>query len=178
MTHTFPIIRILAVLLALAGCSNDTWRDATNPPETRLSAVTEEKFQPITDITRVFVFPEYSSVGNSAYFQTRAHNISREASERPSYKLYVDGHHVATFSEQQYTEIDLPPGKYLLEVEEIGWLGTSLKKIPTSVSIGGPGQVVFIAIATSAPDMALKTVDIDYGMKSVADREKAPAKQN
>lgn len=178
MTYTLLIIRTLVVSLALAGCSNDTRRDATNPSETRLSAATEENFQPITNTTRVFVFPVYSSVGNSAYFQTGAHNISREARERPSYKLNVDGHQVTTFSENQFIEIDLPPGKYLLEVEEIGWLGTSLRKVTTPVSINGTGQVVFMAIPTSASDIALKMVDVDYGMKSVANREKAPTNQN
>jgi hypothetical protein len=92
--------------------------------------------------------------------------------------LNVDGHPVATFPDNQFIELDFQPGKYSLEVEELGWLDTSLKKATAPVSIGGPGQVVFIAIPTSASDMALRVVDSHYGMESVADREKAATNQN
>jgi hypothetical protein len=178
MTYTLLIIRIFAMSVALAGCSNDTWHDATNQSETQISAATKENFQPINNLTRVFVFPVYSSSDNRSYFGTGAHNASREARQRPSYKLNVDGHPVATFPDNQFIELDLQPGKYSLEVEELGWLDTSLKKATAPVSIGGPGQVVFIAIPTSASDMALRVVDSHYGMESVADREKAATNQN
>jgi hypothetical protein len=178
MTSTLLIIRIFAMSVALAGCSNDPWHDATNQSETQISAATKEDFQPINNLTRVFVFPVYSNSDNRSYFGTGAHNASREARQKPSYKLNVDGHPVATFPDNKFIELDLQPGKYSLEVEELGWLDTSLKKATAPVNIGGPGQVVFIAIPTSASDMALRVVDSHYGMESVADREKAATNQN
>jgi hypothetical protein len=178
MTYTLLIIRIFAMSVALAGCSNDILHGATNQSETQLSGATKGNFRPINNLTRVFVFPVYSSSDNRVYFGTGAHNASREARQRPSYKLNVDGHPVATFPDNQFIELDLQPGKYSLEVEELGWLDTSLKKATAPVSIGGPGQVVFIAIPTSASDMALRVVDSHYGMESVADREKAGTNQN
>ena len=164
--------------LALVGCSNATWHGTTNQSETQLSADTKGDFQPITTLTRVFVFPVYSSSDSREHFGTGVHNASREARQRPSYKLNVDGHLVATFPDNQFIELDLQPGKYSLDVEEFGWLGTSLRKATAPVRISGPGQVVFVAIATSASDMAVRVVDSHYGMESVADREKAPTNQN
>jgi hypothetical protein len=171
----FGFHRVLIALLVLAACSSPGWE----PPQsaTTPSAASKENFRPISNETRVFVFALYNGSDNRSFFGTGAHNASREARQTPTYKLKVGGHDIATFSERQYIEMDLPPGQYSLEVEELGWLGTSLRRAAAPVSIANPGQVVFIAIPTSATEMAVRIVDADYGVESIDGREKATTEQ-
>lgn len=168
--------RMMIMCLALAGCTATL--PLSSPSGSSLSAASKENFQPIANTTRVFVFPIYSNTGNRAFFDTGAHNASREGRQTPTYKLNVDGHYVATISDRQFVEMDVSPGKYSLEVQELGWLGTLLRSARAPVNIAGLGQVVFIAIPTSASDIALRVVDAEYGTEKLADREKAATDQN
>jgi hypothetical protein len=159
------------VLLALADCSGAL---PSSPP-----SAAKANFEPISNVTRLFVFPVYSTAANRAVFGTGEHNASREARQTPTYKLTVDGRDTATFTETQFIEIDLQPGTHSLEVQEYGWLGTLLRSARAAPTIiDGPGQVVFIAIPTSASDIAFKMVDRDYGTATLASREKAATNQN
>jgi hypothetical protein len=168
----FSLLRsVFLMLLALDGCSTGPPRDATSA--LGVSAVLAENLRPVPNSTRVFVFPVYSSSENRSFFETGARNASREARQTPTYNFSIDGRHVATFSEKQYIEVDLARGQYALEVEEVGWLGTSLRRAQAPASIGHPGEVIFIAIPTSASDMPLTTVDAGYGIQSINGREKA-----
>jgi hypothetical protein len=162
---------VFIALLVLASCSSPGWQPSQST--TRSSAASEENFRPISNEARAFVFALYNGSDNRSFFGTGAHNASREARQTPTYKVKVGGHDVATFSESQYIEMDLPPGQYSLEVEELGWLGTSLRRAAAPVSIANPGQVVFIALPTSATDMAVRIVDAGYGVESIDGREKA-----
>ena len=135
-------------------------------------------FNPKPNMAKLFVFPEYSSTGNRAYFDTGAHNASREARQRPTYQLTVDGHYVATFSDTQFIEMNVRPGKYSLDVEERGWLDTSLGKATVPANIDSPGQIIFIAIPSSPAGIRLQMVDAHYGKERIAGLEKAATYQN
>jgi hypothetical protein len=162
---------MFTVLLALAGC--------TAPLPSFPPSAANETFERMSNATRVFVFPVYSAPANRAVFGTGEHNASREARQTPTYKFTVDGRDAATFTENQFIEIDLQPGTHSLEVQEYGWLGTLLRTArATPISIDGPGQVVFIAIPTSASDIAFKMVDRDYGTVTIAGRGKGATNQN
>jgi hypothetical protein len=168
---------MFVVLLALAGCAGSL--PPSSSSDALSAAARKEKFQPISNVTRVFVFPVYSTAANRAFFGTGEHNASREGRQPPTYKLTVDGRDTATFTETQFIEMDLQPGAHSLVVQEYGWLGTLLRSARAApVSIDGPGQVVFIAIPTSASDIAFKMVDRDYGTEMLAGREKAATNQN
>ena len=165
------------VLFALADCTGTF--PSSPPSAARPSAAAKEKFEPVSNVTRVFVFPVYSTAANRAFFGTGEHNASREGRQPPTYKLTVDGRDTATFTETQFIEMDLQPGTHSLAVQEYGWLGTLLRSARAApVSIDGPGQVLFIAIPTSASDIAFKMVDRDYGTETLAGREKAVTNQN
>lgn len=158
------------VLLAITDCTGVL---PSSPASTA-----KENFEPIANVTRVFVFPVYSTAANRAVFGTGEHNASREARQTPNYKLTVDGRDTATFTETQFIEIDLQRGTHSLEVQEYGWLGTLLRSARAAPTIiDGPGQAVFIAIPTSASDIGFKMVDRDYGTATLANREKAATNQ-
>jgi hypothetical protein len=145
--------------------------------ESRSSAATVQNVNDTTNTARLVIFPVYNSVDTRAYFGTGAHNASREARQRPTYDLSVDGHHVATFLDNQFVEIDVRPGRHSLDVTEHGWLGTTLRSatLPANVDMR---QTIFIAIPSSTTEIALQTVDAHYGTEKISGREKVAIDQN
>jgi hypothetical protein len=145
----YSTLAVLALALLVTGCSN------TAPKPIAASNPSQDYLQ--TNSAKILFYAAYSDENDLPYFNQ-------------TFRLHIDGGYIQDIEADQYTETRLPPGKHVINVDQISWAGDVLKhsKLTLYVASGTATYIREQVIPDEKP--ILSQVDAAQGAKDIAAR--------